>query len=306
MIIDLIGDVVWDTHLAVPHLPAPGIEARATSRQRLLGGTASHVARWLHLLAQAGLYPLAAPAIRIWTVLDDKAAEALAYCDTSACPRAPQISEVFVLTQPDGEKAMISVVPSDLPPRPLPARSSLFYLSAYTLLAPDAGRQIVEPCAALIASGAQIVFDLAPLVHQMDSALVQRLVGLAQIALGNEEEWQRLFNLPDAQEAAQAALALGAACVHLKRGPQGAILFERDGSIVALPAVPSQPISTAGAGDAYTAAVLAARAAGRSHRWAQRLATFCGALHTEQRPDGENIAALQTILAASGPDWLRA
>lgn len=298
--IDLIGDVVWDTHLAVPHLPAPGIEARATNRQRLLGGTASHVARWLHLLAHAGVYPSTPPGIRIWAVLDDKAAEALAYCDTSACPRVPQISEVFVLTQPDGEKAMISVVPPDLPPRPLPARSSLFYLSAYTLLASDAGRQIVEPCAALVAQGAQMAFDLAPLVHQMDSALVQRLVGLARIALGNEEEWQRLFNLQDAQEAAQVALSLGAGCVHLKRGPAGSILFERDGSIVERPAVLSQPISTAGAGDAYTAAVLAALASGRNNRWAQRLATFCGALHTEQRPDSENIAALQTILATSG------
>jgi sugar/nucleoside kinase (ribokinase family) len=306
MIIDLIGDVVWDTYLAVPHLPTPGIEARATSRQRLLGGTASHVARWLHLLAQSSLYLSAPPGICIWAVLDDKAAEALAYCDTTACPRAPQISEVFVLTQPDGEKAMISVVPPDLPPHPLPASSSLFYLSAYTLLVPDAGRQIVEPCAALAAQGAQMVFDLAPLIHQMDSALVQRLVGLAQIALGNEEEWQRLFNMPDAQEAAQAALSLGAGCVHLKRGPQGAVLFERDGSTVVLPAVPSQPISTAGAGDAYTAAILAARAAGRSNRWAQRLATFCGALHTEQRPDSANIAALQTFLAASGANRLRA
>jgi sugar/nucleoside kinase (ribokinase family) len=298
MTIDLIGDVVWDTHLAVPHLPAPGIEARATSRRRLLGGTASHVARWLHLLAQAGLYRAAPPTIRLWAVLDASAADALAYCDTAACPIAQQISEVYVLTRPDGEKAMISFVPPDLPPRPLPARSSLFYLSAYTLLAPDAERQIVAPCAALLASGARLVFDLAPLVHQMEPALVQRLVGLASVALGNEEEWQRLFNVTDAPACAEAALALGAGCVHLKRGPQGSILFEADGSRVELPAVPCQPISTAGAGDAYTAAVLAALAAGRSNRWAQSLAAHCGALHTEQRPDSENIAVLQRVLAA--------
>ncbi len=294
--IDLIGDVVWDTHLAVPHLPMPGIEARATSRRRLLGGTASHVARWLHLLAQAGIYSSAPPGIRVWAVLDVQAAEALAFCDTAACPRVPEISEVFELTQPDGEKAMISAVPPDLPPRPLPARSFLFYLSAYTLLAPNAREQIVEPCAALVAQGAKMVFDLAPLIHQMDRALVQRLVGLAQIALGNEEEWQRLFDQPDAREAALAGLSLGASVVHLKRGAQGSMLFQADGFSRDLPAAASQPISTAGAGDAYTAAVLAALAAGRSSEWAQALAIFCGALHTEQRPNSDNIAALQRIL----------
>ena len=294
--IDLIGDVVWDTHLAVPHLPMPGIEARATSRRRLLGGTASHVARWLHLLAQAGLYPAAPPGIRVWAVLDAQAAEALAFCETDACPRVPAISEVFVLTRPDGEKAMISVVPPDLPPRPLPARSTRFYLSAYTLLAPNAREQIVEPCAALVAQGAQMVFDLAPLMHQMDRALAQRLVGLAQIALGNEEEWQRLFDQQDARKAARAGLALGAGAVHLKRGAQGSMLFQANGFSRELPAAASQPISTAGAGDAYTAAALAALAAGRSHAWAQALASLCGALHTEQRPDSDNIAALRRVL----------
>jgi sugar/nucleoside kinase (ribokinase family) len=142
-----------------------------------------------------------------------------------------------------------------------------------------------------------MVFDLAPLVHQMEPALLLRLIGLAHIALGNEEEWQRLFNLSDSKAAAQAALALGARCVYLKRGPAGSIRFEADGSTIEQPAVPSQPISTAGAGDAYTAAILAGLAAGRSHHWGQTLAAHCGALHTEHRPDSENIASLQRILA---------
>src|SRR5690349_8153685 len=162
MIIDLIGDVAWDTHLAVPHLPVPSVEARATDRHRSLGGTASHVARWLRLLAQAGLYPSAPPGIRVWAVLDAKAAAVLPYCDTAGCPRVPQISEVYVLTQPDGEKAMLSYVPPDLPPRPLPSHSAFFYLSAYTLLTPNASAGIVESCERLIAQGAQMVFDLAP------------------------------------------------------------------------------------------------------------------------------------------------
>ncbi len=297
--IDLIGDVVWDTHLAVPHFPTPGIEARATSRQRRLGGTAGHVARWLHLLTQAGLHPSAPPGIRLWAVLDARASRELAFCDTSACPIAPHISEVYILTRPDGEKAMISFVPPDLPSRPLPTRSALFYLSAYALLAPDAEQQIVEPCARLIANGAQMVFDLAPLVHQMDQPLVRRLVGLARIALGNEEEWQAIFHIRQAKEAVQAALALGAGSVHLKRGQNGSMFACAAGPIVEMPAAACHPVSTAGAGDAYTAGTLASLAAGRDDRWAQRLAAYCGALHTEQRPDSENIAALQKMLTAS-------
>src|SRR5690348_2679171 len=123
--IDLVGDVVWDTHLTVPHLPTPGREARATERTRRIGGTASHVACWLHLLAQAGLYPSEPPLIRLWAALDALASRELAFCDTSACPIVPQIGEVYVLNLRDGEKAMMSYIPPDLPQRPLPARSSL-------------------------------------------------------------------------------------------------------------------------------------------------------------------------------------
>jgi sugar/nucleoside kinase (ribokinase family) len=298
MIIDLIGDVLWDTYLAVPHLPAPGKEARATSRRRSLGGTASHVARWLHLLELAGLYSGTPPALRIWTVLDIEAASALPYCDTSVCPLAPQISEVYALTRPDGEKAMISLVPPDLPPRPLPTSSACFYLSAYTLLAPDAKEQIVEPCERLVARGAQMIFDLAPLAHQMDRALARRLIGRARIALGNDGEWLEVFKTSSIEETMQAALALGAGSVHIKRGEHGSILACADGSGAAMAAAPCQPINSTGAGDAYTAAALAALVAGRSDHWAQRLATFCGALHTEQRSDSENITALQHFLAA--------
>ncbi len=297
MKIDLIGDVVWDTHLAVPHLPAPGLEARAIDRQRALGGTASHVARWLHLLARAGLFVEALPTIRLWAVLDTKAAQALPFCDTAGCRIAPQISEVYVLTRPDGEKAMISFVPPHLPPRPLPGQSTYFYLSAYTLLAPNARERIVEPCEQLVAQGAQMVFDLAPLVHQMESALVKRLIGLARVALGNEEEWQEVFKTTQQAAVIQAALALGAGSVHLKRGPHGSIFASADGTSRELPAADCQPISTAGAGDAYTAAVLAALVARRPDSWGQRLANTCGALHTEQHPDDDNIATLRHILA---------
>lgn len=296
--IDLVGDVVWDTHLTIPHLPTPGREARATERAHRLGGTVSHVARWLHLLAQAGLYPAEPPALRLWTILDAKASRELAFCDTSACPIVPQIGEVYVLNLRDGEKAMMSYVPSNLPPRPLPASSSLLYLSAYTLLAPNAGQQIAETCARLVEQGAQIVFDLAPLVRQMDTALLQRLVALSRIALGNEEEWSAVFNTKHGEEGARAALALGAGSVHLKRGEHGSILFRADGSNAEFAAQPSQPRSSAGAGDAYTAAVLAAHASGHTESWGAVLASYCGALHTEQHPDAENITRLQAYLAA--------
>ncbi|HEU5199984.1 MAG TPA: carbohydrate kinase family protein [Ktedonobacterales bacterium] len=299
--IDLVGDVVWDTHLAVPHLPTPGREARATERARRIGGTASHVARWLHLLAQTGLYPSEPPMIRLWAALDALASRELAFCDTSACPIVPQLGEVYVLNLRDGEKAMMSYVPPDLPQHPLPARSSLLYLSAYTLLAPDAGQQIVETCARLVAQGTQLVFDLSPLVQQIDAVLIQRLVALACVALGNEEEWRAIFKTTDGEESARAALALGAGSIHLKRGEHGSILFRADGSSVEFPAQPSQPRSSAGAGDAYTAATLAALASGLDEIWGGKLASYCGALHTEQRPDAENIASVQAYLTTLRP-----
>ena len=296
--IDLVGDVVWDTHLTVPHLPVPGREARATERSRRIGGTASHVARWLYLLAQAGLYSAAPPVIHIWAALDAKASTELTFCDTSACPIVSQIGEVYVLNLLDGEKAMMSYVPPDLPPRPLPGSSSLLYLSAYTLLAPNAGQQIAQTCARLVAQGTQLIFDLAPLVQHMDTTLIQRLVALSQVALGNEEEWSAVFKTKDSKAGARAALELGAGSVHLKCGERGSILFSADSSGAEFAAQPSQPRSSAGAGDAYTAAVLAAFASGHNEIWGGMLASRCGALHTEQRPEAENIALLQDYLTA--------
>ncbi len=296
--IDLVGDVTWDIHLAIPHLPTPAKEARATNRTRRLGGTASHVARWLHLLAQTGLYPAEPPGIRLWAVLDAQAARALSFCDTSSCPIVPQIGEVYTLTLPDTEKALLSFFPPDLPPRPLPTQSSLLYLSAYALLTPDAGQHILTSCERLIAEGAQLVFDLAPLAQHIERKLLQRLIGLARIALGNEEEWHTVFKTTSGEEGARAAIEHGAGCVHLKRGAQGALLFCADGTSTAVAPAPCQPINTTGAGDAYTAATLAALAAGRDDHWAIRLATFCGALQTEQRLDPENIARLRAFLTA--------
>jgi sugar/nucleoside kinase (ribokinase family) len=295
--IDLIGDVVWDTHLTVPHLPTPKAEARATSRRRLLGGTAGHVAHWLHLLEQGGFYPSTPPAIRVWTALDRKAAAALAFCDLSGCAFVEQGAEVYVLTLPDGEKAMMSYVPPDLPRRVFPAQSALFYLSAYTLVVGDALHDIVEPCETLVAKGSLLVFDLAPLIHQMERKLVLRLVSKARIAIGNDKEWAHLFfQEKRPQERARAALELGAGCVHIKRGAKGAQVFWGTGGGIETMPPPSQPISTAGAGDAYTAALLACLAAGRDDHYAARLASCCGALHTEQRSEAENIAALQNAL----------
>ncbi|HEY7122885.1 MAG TPA: carbohydrate kinase family protein [Ktedonobacterales bacterium] len=296
--IDLVGDVVWDTHLIVPHLPAPTAEARATSRQRRLGGTAGHVARWLHLLEQAGFYPTTPPTIRVWATLDSKAAAELAFCDLTGSTFVEQGAEVYVLALPDGEKAMMSYVPPDLPKRTLPSKSALFYLSAYTLLVGDALRDIVEPCEALAAKGALLVFDLAPLIHQMERKLVLRLVSKARVAIGNDEEWQHLFfQEKSSSRRARAALELGAGCVHLKRGAKGAQVFWASGGGIEIVPPSTQAINTTGAGDAYTAALLACLVAGRDDNYAARLASFCGTLHTEQRSDAENIAALQNTLA---------
>jgi sugar/nucleoside kinase (ribokinase family) len=297
--VDLIGDVVGDTHLTIPHLPTPHAEARATGKRRLLGGTAGHVARWLHLLEQAGLYaPAHPPAIRIWTTLDAKAAAELAYCDLSGCTFVGQGTEVYVLTLPDGEKALLSYVPPDLPKRKLPSKSQLFYLSAYTLLTADPLREIVEPCEALAAKGARLIFDLAPLIHQMERKLVLRLVSKAHVAIGNDEEWAHLFfQEKHSQARARAALELGAGCVHIKRGAKGAQVFWGTGGGIEMAPPPAHAVNTAGAGDAYTAALLACLVAGHDDSYAARLASYCGALHTEQRPETENIAALQHMLA---------
>lgn len=296
--IDLVGDVVWDTHLTVPHLPTPHAEARATSRQRRLGGTAGHVARWLHLLERAGFYPTKPPDIRVWAPLDSKAAAELAFCDLSGCTFVEQGAEVYVLTLPGGEKAMMSYVPSDLPRRRLPSSSTLFYLSAYTLLVGDALHDIVEPCEALVAKGALLVFDLAPLIHQMERKLVLRLVSKARVAIGNDEEWQHLFfQEKDLVKRARAALELGARCVHMKRGAKGAQVFWGTGGGIETVPPSTQAVNTTGAGDAYTAALLACLVARRDDNYAARLASFCGTLHIEQRPEVENLAALQNTLA---------
>jgi sugar/nucleoside kinase (ribokinase family) len=97
----------------------------------------------------------------------------------------------------------------------------------------------------------------------------------------NEEEAAALTGEADAQAAARGLLRLAEAAV-VTLGPRGALWADGAGE-VHVPAVPAEVVDTTGAGDAFSAGLLAARAAGAEPEEALQ-AGCSAAAHAVARP----------------------
>jgi sugar/nucleoside kinase (ribokinase family) len=98
------------------------------------------------------------------------------------------------------------------------------------------------------------------------------------IFMPNESEALKVAGDPDAATAARRFRELGARCVIVKRGPDGCLIVDDDGER-AVPARVAPVVDTTGCGDAFCAAVIAARCAGWPIDEAAELGCAAGALN---------------------------
>jgi sugar/nucleoside kinase (ribokinase family) len=261
----VVGDVATDVVVLLSGEPAPGSDRPAAITTRG-GGAGANVAA--HLAA------LGTPVLLAGCVGDDAAGTALA-TDLAAAGVGLALRTVpgsatgtiVSLVEPDGSRSMLAdrganraLQAGDVP---VPAAGGHLHLSGYVLL--DAGSRAAG-LAALVAAttaGCSVSLDPAstrPLAgYGVDRWLAD--TAAATLLLPNAEEARLLTGCADVTAAARA-LADRHRVVAVSLGADGA-LWASGEVLVHRPAYPAAVVDTTGAGDAFTAGLLAEWVAGR-------------------------------------------
>jgi len=129
------------------------------------------------------------------------------------------------------------------------------------------------------------------------AAAVQDVLPLADIVLGNEAEVRAATGLDDARQGVAGLRAAGPRVLILKRGGEGAVLFDGD-RVLEVPPVRMEVVNGLGAGDAFLAAVTHAILRGIDLATAVRRANWAGAFVASQVPCSEAMPYLKDLDAA--------
>ncbi|MGY1742673.1 MULTISPECIES: carbohydrate kinase family protein [unclassified Blastococcus] len=256
----VVGDVATDVVAVLSGEPAPGSDRPATIRTRG-GGAGANVA--VHLGR------LGVPVTLAGCVGADAAGTALlaelAAAGVSAAVRAVPdtgTGTIVSLVEPGGQRSMLAdrganlaLTPADLPPV---GTGDHLHVSGYTLLDPRPRTAGLAALAAAAAAGATTSLDPAstgPLAAYGVDRWLADTTGVT-LLLPNADEARLLTGCADPADAARA-LAGRHPAVAVTLGADGA-LWCAGGRLVHRPALPATVVDTTGAGDAFTAGLLAA------------------------------------------------
>ena len=127
---------------------------------------------------------------------------------------------------------------------------------------------------------------------------VAEVVANADIVVGNEDEVRAASGLDDAREGVRALRRSRPKIFVLKRGGEGAVLFE-GGRVVAVAPVRMEVVNGLGAGDAFLAALTHGVLRGIDLATAVRRANWAGAYVASQIPCSEAMPYLKELDAAA-------
>ncbi|MEU6193487.1 PfkB family carbohydrate kinase [Streptomyces sp. NPDC047061] len=285
----VVGDVVTDVVARYRGPLAAGTDTGAVVRT-LPGGAGANVACWaahtgcadVRLLGRVGAdaarwheRELVAAGVRPRLVVDPEAPTGTVIClvDNGAS------AERTFLTD---SGASLRLEPADWSDTLLDGVARL-HLSGYLLFSEPSRALAAVALAAARARGVPVSLDPASagflVALGVDRFL--RLVEGVDVLLPSRDEACLLTGLPDPADAA-AKLSRQVPLVVAKAGAEGA-LVARSGSVLArIPAAPTTPRDTTGAGDAFTGAFLAALVAGADAREAAARGCRAGARAVER------------------------
>ena len=126
---------------------------------------------------------------------------------------------------------------------------------------------------------------------------VQGVLPLADIVVGNEDEVRAATGATDPREGIKTLRAVGPRILVLKRGGEGAVLFDNE-RVLAVPPVKMDVVNGLGAGDAFLAALAHGVLRGLDLGIAVRRANWAGALVASQIPCSEAMPFLKDLDAA--------
>jgi 5-dehydro-2-deoxygluconokinase len=123
---------------------------------------------------------------------------------------------------------------------------------------------------------------------------VQAALPHADIVVGNEDEVRAATGLEDPRQAIVALRAMGPRVLILKRGGDGAALFDGD-RVVEVPPVRMEVVNGLGAGDAFLASVTHGLLRGIDLETAVQRANWAGAYVASQIPCSEAMPYLKDV-----------
>ena len=126
---------------------------------------------------------------------------------------------------------------------------------------------------------------------------VQGVLPLADIVVGNEDEVRAATGATDPREGIKTLRAVGPRILVLKRGGEGAVLFDNE-RVLAVPPVQMDVVNGLGAGDAFLAALAHGMLRGLDLGIAVRRANWAGAFVASQIPCSEAMPFLKDLDAA--------
>ena len=201
--------------------------------------------------------------------------------------------------EPDGERTFVTMpgVEAELEAAELsavrPGAGDLVSISGYDLAYPAGGAVLADWVDGL-PPGLVVALDPGPLVREIPSALLARVLGRVGVLTMNQRE-ARLLAGPSAERASGAELlsavrrgsamsamsAMSAdALVVVREGPDGCVATGAalGAEVLTVPAPRVTAVDTTGAGDTHTGVLLAALATGRSVAHALELANRAAAI----------------------------
>ncbi len=233
----VVGPVAWDRVLHVPRLPPSGGFVQAGEVSERPGGSGANTAIALastgaavHMVGYVGDDE---PGARLRAVLDVAGVD-LRFLHV----RRGHTSEVVILVEPSGERAMIGVWPDLLATVPVPtsdiARGDVVHFAAW--------HEEFLPAMTDLASRGVTVATVPPpsLAHSLPATY---LLG-SETQYGEREPVDGLFSTGGRLRA-----------MVVTRGADGVVVCDRDGSVTH-PAQHVRPVDTTGAGDAFAAGFL--------------------------------------------------
>ncbi|MBP0495645.1 adenosine kinase [Roseomonas indoligenes] len=175
----------------------------------------------------------------------------------------------LILVTPDGQRTMntylgacVTFGEEDVDQGAVES-AAVTYLEGYLYDPPEAQAAFRKAARIAHAAGRQVAITLSDsfCVGRHKAAFLDFIARDADIVFANEDEALALFDAVDVEAATQAFAATGK-LVALTRSEKGSRIISPKEGVIEVPAVPTTPIDSTGAGDAYAAGFLAAHARG--------------------------------------------
>ncbi len=216
-------------------------------------------------------------------------------------PRAGALptSRSMILVSPDGERSMNTYlgISTDLDEDDVPdavaGRAGILFLEGYLYDKPKGKAAFERAAQAARAGGGRAGITLSdPFCVERHRDDFRALLGTLDFVLGNEHEWQALFQTDDLGAALEQAASESGLIVCTRSGHDVVIVEGAD--TVTVPVTRVEPVDTTGAGDQFAAGFLYGLATGKPLAVAGRMGCIAAAEvigHYGARPE-RDVAAL--------------